>query len=102
LVSAIDQVSGTPGDAHLAAVVENLEADAGGLAGLGIGDRQIRQMDRRFLGDDPALGLRRLARVAANEIDASPRLPLSRPAMTMTVSPFLILAAITAPPARAR
>ena len=27
-------------------------------------------MDRRFLGDDPALGLRRLARVAAHEIDA--------------------------------
>ena len=32
----------------------------------------------------------------------SPLFPLSRPARTMTLSPFLILAAITAPPGRAR
>ena len=41
-----------------------------GLPVLGSSDRQIRQMDRRFLGDDPALGLRRLARMATHEIDA--------------------------------
>ena len=32
----------------------------------------------------------------------SPERPLSRPVSTITLSPFLIFAAITAPPARAR
>ena len=115
--SAIDQVSGTLGDANLAAVVENLEADARRLAVLGIGDRQIGQLDRRFLREDAALGLLRsglvwrltrltpatIARPSVGLTDVtSPERPLSRPVRTTTLSPFLILAAITAPPARAR
>jgi hypothetical protein len=34
---------------------KNLEADARRLAVLGIGNGEVRQVDRRFLGDDAAL-----------------------------------------------
>src|SRR6202041_346872 len=68
LVSAIDQVSGTPGDTHLPAVVENLKADTRRLARLGIENRQVQKRDRRFLSDAPPLGLRRRARRATHEI----------------------------------
>src|SRR5258708_38522239 len=68
--SAIDQISGTLGDTHLPAVVENFETDTRRLIRFGIDNRQVRQMDRRFLADDPAFGLGRLARVATHEVDA--------------------------------
>src|SRR5208283_4675699 len=71
LASAIDQVSRTLGDANLAAVIENLEADTRGLAVLGIGDRNVRQLNGGFLGNDAAfLGLRLLL-VTLHQIDAA-------------------------------
>src|SRR5258708_40307335 len=48
-VLAIDQFPRTFGDAGLAAVFQNLKSDARCLAVLRIGEREIRQMDRRFL-----------------------------------------------------
>src|SRR5687768_4411353 len=44
-LSAIDLVSGTLGDAHPAPIGHDLEPDAGGLAVLGIGQRQVGQVD---------------------------------------------------------
>src|SRR5450759_2567788 len=73
-VSAIDLDSGTLGDAHLFAVLplaDELEADAGRLAILGVGHRQVGQMDRALLGDDPAFLLRGLALVALDHVDAA-------------------------------
>ena len=55
----------------LAAVAADLEADARRLAVLGIGDCDIRQVDRQLLGDDAALLLGALALVAFDEIDAA-------------------------------
>src|SRR5215470_7417201 len=63
-VSAIDLGSRTFGDPDLRAVVPDLEADAGRLAVLGIGDRDVGQVDRQLLGDDAALLLCCLALVA--------------------------------------
>src|SRR5262249_58114895 len=54
------------GDAHLAPVVEPLEADACRLAVSGIGKGEIGQMDRRLLRDDAAFLRRRLALMAPN------------------------------------
>src|SRR5215470_8657955 len=59
--SAIDLGSRTLGDPDLLAVRLDLEADAGRLAVLGIGDRDVGQMDRQLLGDDAAFLLRGLA-----------------------------------------
>jgi hypothetical protein len=53
--------SRTLGDAHLGAVVLDLETDAGRLAVFRIAQRDVRQVDRRFLADDASflrLGLR--------------------------------------------
>src|SRR6185295_19434527 len=58
-------------DARLSAVGEQLEADARRLAVLGILQRQVRQMDRRLLGDDPALLRRRLFLMAPHQVDAA-------------------------------
>src|SRR5439155_9767491 len=68
--SAIDLGSRTLGESHLL-VPLNLEADAGRLAVLGIGDRHIGQMERQLLGDDAALLLRGLALVALDHVDAA-------------------------------
>src|SRR4029077_5682827 len=73
-VSAIDLNSGTLGKAHFFAVValaDKLEADARRLAVLGIGERHIRQMDRRLIGDNAAFLLRGLALVALDHVDAA-------------------------------
>src|SRR6185312_2463691 len=73
-VSAIDFDSGALREAHLLAVIalaDELEADAGWLAVLRIGERQIGHMDRPLLGDDPAFLLRRLALVALDHVDAA-------------------------------
>src|SRR5262249_3487230 len=62
-VSAIDLHSRTLGDPHLAAVIalaHELEADAGRLAVLGIGKRQVGQVHGRLFRDDAALLLRAL------------------------------------------
>src|SRR3954451_2465919 len=58
----MDQLSRLGRNADLLAVT-HFEADAGRLATLGIGDRNVRDMQRRFLALDPALRtrLRRLA-----------------------------------------
>src|SRR5436309_560603 len=73
-LSAIDLNSRALGKAHLlavAALADELEADARRLAVLGVGDRQIRQVDRRLLGDDAALLLRGLALVALDHVHAA-------------------------------
>src|SRR6478752_3540112 len=69
-LSAMDQLSRLGRDADLFAAAL-LETDAGGFAPLGIGDRDVRHMQRRFLALDPALRvrLRRLA-VAGVDVDA--------------------------------
>src|SRR3954470_15519684 len=66
----MDQLSRLDRDADLLAVAL-LEADAGRLTGLRIGDRDVRYVQRRFLALDPALRalLRRLA-VARMDVDA--------------------------------
>src|SRR5262249_3312774 len=68
--SAIDLYSRTLGDAHLAAIVADLETDARRLAVLRIGDRNIGQVNRELLGDDAALLLGGLAVVRLDPIDA--------------------------------
>ncbi len=52
-------------------LADELEADAGRLAVLGVGHRQVGQMDRALLGDDPAFLLRGLALVALDHVDAA-------------------------------
>src|SRR5580692_1068989 len=73
-VSAIDLDSGTLGDAHFLAIVvlaDIFEADSGRLAVLGIRQRDIRQVDRRFLGNDAALLRGALLLVALDHVDAA-------------------------------
>ena len=53
------------------ALADEFEADAGRLAVLGIGHRQVGQVDRALLGDDPAFLLRGLALVALDHVDAA-------------------------------
>src|SRR5499427_845725 len=69
--SAIDLGSRTLGDPDLLAVRLDLEADAGRLAILGIGDRDVGQLDRQLLGDDAAFLLRGLALVTLDHVDAA-------------------------------
>src|ERR1700730_7748801 len=69
--SAIALDSRTTVDAHLLAVRQNLEADPGRLAVLGVGQRQIGEMERRFLGDDAAVLGRRLAPVPLDDVQAA-------------------------------
>src|SRR5712672_3625164 len=71
--SAIDLGSRTLGDPDLLAVRPELEADAGRLAVLGIGDRDVGQVDRQLLGDDAALLLCGLALVALDHVDPAHR-----------------------------
>src|SRR6201996_9787745 len=77
-VSAIDLCSRALGNANLLAIGLNLEADAGRLAVLAeVGN--VRQMDRRFLGDDAALLRLRLLLVTLHQVDAThQRLVLAR------------------------
>src|SRR5215213_424151 len=67
-LSAIDLNSRAFGHPDLL-VAHHLEADAGRLAVLRIGDRQIGQMHRRLLGDDAAFLSRRLLLVALHHMD---------------------------------
>src|SRR5262249_14630626 len=73
-VSAIDLNSRAFGEAHLAALVavaHELEPDPGRLAVLGIGERQVGQVDRRFLADDAAFLLGGLLLVALDGVDSA-------------------------------
>src|SRR5262245_36967966 len=70
-VSAIDLGSRTLGESDLLAVRLELEADAGRLAVLRIGECDIGQVDRQLLGDDAALLLCGLALVALDHVDAA-------------------------------
>src|SRR5580765_5233609 len=73
-LSAIDLDSRTLGNAHQLAIValaDGLETDARRLAVLGIGQRDIGQVDRHLLGDDAALLLRGLLLVALDHVDAA-------------------------------
>ena len=54
LVSHRSQLPNAWRSAPSSAVAHDLEADAGRLAVLRIGERDVRQVDRRFLGDDAA------------------------------------------------
>src|SRR5690242_12578486 len=67
----MDQLSRLGRDADLLAVTL-LKADAGRLAALGIGDGNIRNMQRRFLALDPALRVR-LRRLAVTRVDVDAR-----------------------------
>src|SRR5882672_6873981 len=63
----IQHFAGPPGEAHLATVLERLEADLGRLAALGVDMGDVRDVQRGFLLDD-APGLAR----------PRPRVPLDR------------------------
>src|SRR6188768_3223866 len=69
-LSAIDLNSGALRKADLL-VAHDLEADARRLAVLRIGDRQVGQVHRGFLGDDAAFLLRGLLLVALDHVDAA-------------------------------
>src|SRR6266567_3266769 len=69
-LSAIDLNSRALGHPDLL-VADNLEADTGRLAVLRIGNREVRQVNRRFLGDDPAFLRRRLLLVALDHVNAA-------------------------------
>src|SRR3569623_1783131 len=69
-VSAIDLSSRALGDAHLGAILLNLETDAGRLAVLA-DERNVRQLDWRLLGDDAAFLRLRLLLVTLHQIDAA-------------------------------
>src|SRR5215213_8830314 len=68
---AIDQLSGLGRDADLLAVAL-LEADARRLAALGVGNRHVRHVQRRFLALDPTLRVR-LRRLAVTRVDVDAR-----------------------------
>src|ERR1700682_1844334 len=73
-VSAIDLNSGTLGDAHFLAIVvlaDKFETDPGRLAVLGVRQRDVGQVDRRFLGNDAALLRGALLLVALDHVDAA-------------------------------
>src|SRR4029079_7315425 len=61
-----NELARTLGEAHLGAVLKELEADARRLAVLGVLDGKVRNVDRRLLGDDAALLRGRLALMAAH------------------------------------
>src|SRR5206468_4969766 len=67
----MDQLSGLRRYADLLAVTD-LEADPGRLAALGIGDRDVRDMQRRFPALDSALRVH-LARLAVPRVDVHAR-----------------------------
>src|SRR5690606_18327031 len=68
--SGIDLLSGTACDTHLA-FLDGLEPYPCRLAVLRIGERHVRNMDRRFLADDPALLRRGLPLMAADHVHAA-------------------------------
>src|SRR5437762_12116393 len=69
-LSAIDLNSRAFGHPDLL-VAHHLETDAGRLAILRIGERQIGKMHRRLLGDDATLLRRRLLLMALDHVDAA-------------------------------
>src|SRR3954454_13791988 len=69
-VSAIDLCSRAFGNAYLFAIRMNPESHPGRLAVLA-DDRDVEQLDRRLLGNDPALLRLRLLPVPLDEIDAT-------------------------------
>src|ERR1019366_4802823 len=70
-LSAIDLDSRTLRDAHLTAVRQDAESDPRRLAILGVGQRQIGEVHRRLLADDPAVLGRGLLLMALDQIDAA-------------------------------
>src|SRR5277367_6046012 len=73
-VSAIDLDSRALGDAHflaLLAFAHNFESDARRLAVLRIGQRHVRQVNRRLLRDDAAFLRRTLALVPLDHVDTA-------------------------------
>src|ERR1700730_15234 len=77
-VSAIDLDSRALGDPDLLAIValaDIFKTDTGRLAVLGIGQSDIRQVDRRFLGNDAAVLLRALPLVTLDDVDAAHQRP---------------------------
>src|ERR1700742_2553265 len=69
-VSGIDLSSRALGDAHLGAILLNLETNAGRLAVLA-DDRDVGQVDRRLFRDDAALLRLGLLLVTLDEVDAA-------------------------------
>src|SRR5579883_730457 len=69
--SAIDLGSRALGKSHLLAIRLDLEADAGRLAVLRIGEGYLRQVDGELLRDDAAFLLRGLTLVALDHVDAA-------------------------------
>src|SRR5437667_190463 len=69
-LSAIDLNSRALGHPDLL-VADDLEADAGRLAVLRIGDCEVRQVNRRFLGNDAAFLRSRLLLVALDHVNAA-------------------------------
>src|SRR6478672_8255061 len=67
----MDQLSRLGRNADLLAVTL-LEANAGRLAALGVGDRDLRDVQRRFLALDPALGIE-LGWLAVARVDVHAR-----------------------------
>src|SRR5665213_1980427 len=70
LSSRVDDFAGALGVAHLAAVLENLEADAGRKLRPRIDMGDVGDVDRRLLLDDAAGLARALAGMALDQVDA--------------------------------
>src|SRR4051794_1770972 len=68
--SFVNDLARAAGDAHLAAVIEDPVADPRRLVGLRVEMRDIRDVDRQFLVDDPARLAELLPRMAARDVDA--------------------------------
>src|SRR5262245_50312694 len=66
----VDRLARATGDTDLATVVQHLVTDAGRLLGLGIDQRNVGDMDRRFLLDDAAGVAAARPRVALDHVDA--------------------------------
>src|SRR3569623_1514412 len=65
-VSAIDLSSRALGDAHLDTILQNLDTDAGRFAVVA-DERNVRQLERRLLGDDAAFLRLRLLLVSLHQ-----------------------------------
>src|SRR3954447_26845411 len=70
LASSVDDLARAAGDAHPAAVIEIPAPARRRLSGTRIDMRDIRDVDRQFLVDDPARLAKALLRMAARDMDA--------------------------------
>src|ERR1700730_12602479 len=59
------------GNPDLGAIAQDLESDTRRLAALGVGERDVRNVDARFLRNDAAFLLRGLALMAAHDVNAA-------------------------------